>query len=218
MSSILKALKKLEDRSRGDAGKAISGPGARAVAKAGRRRYFKAAAFVFIALLSLAGGLIFLRRPSHVGRTSSPAVSQQGLEVKRQAPQRTSAGERLAYTKSSPISSEHPTTRPRRSLPPRRQAQPSPKRSEARRVLPLTAAPSRTPEASAGGRVEKGPVELALQAIAWSKDPQDRLAVINGQLVREGGTIDGCAVSQIDADEVTVQNGTKSWKLKFTRR
>ena len=56
---------------------------------------------------------------------------------------------------------------------------------------------------------------LKLHAIAWSNNPERRIAVINGRIVREGDSIDGFKVSRISAEEVIVKEGEKSWRLVF---
>jgi len=56
---------------------------------------------------------------------------------------------------------------------------------------------------------------LKLHAIAWSSDPQKRIAVINGRIVREGESIEGFSVTHIGAEEVVVREGEKAWKLVF---
>lgn len=58
-------------------------------------------------------------------------------------------------------------------------------------------------------------LELNLQAIAWSKDPKGRIAVINNRVIREGGSIEGFSVVRIAMDEVSVQKGGKEWKLNI---
>jgi hypothetical protein len=56
---------------------------------------------------------------------------------------------------------------------------------------------------------------LKLQAIAWADDVQRRLAVINGHILREGGSVDGFVIKQIRRDDVVVSDGKESWKLEF---
>ena len=57
--------------------------------------------------------------------------------------------------------------------------------------------------------------KLKLQAIAWSKDAAQRLAVINGHVVREGESVDGFLVNQIRQEDVVVNDGSVSWQLEF---
>jgi hypothetical protein len=57
--------------------------------------------------------------------------------------------------------------------------------------------------------------KLKLQAIAWSNDAAQRIAVINGSIIREGGSVDGFSVTRIRQNDVIVNDGTKSWRLEF---
>ena len=58
--------------------------------------------------------------------------------------------------------------------------------------------------------------KLKLQAIAWSNDATRRMAVINDQIVREGGMVDGFSVTHIRRDDVIVNDGTTSSRLEFS--
>ena len=58
--------------------------------------------------------------------------------------------------------------------------------------------------------------KLKLQAIAWSDDATRRMAVINNQIVREGGMVDGFSVIKIRRDDVIVNDGSASWRLEFS--
>jgi len=58
---------------------------------------------------------------------------------------------------------------------------------------------------------------FSVQAIAWSKLPAERIAVINGAVVREGGVVEGIHVIQIDLDGVYLKKGEKTWMLKCGR-
>jgi hypothetical protein len=59
---------------------------------------------------------------------------------------------------------------------------------------------------------------LKLQAISWSKNPERRIAVINGHIVHEGDPVEEFSVLQINADNVTVASGDNQWKLIFGTR
>jgi hypothetical protein len=65
-------------------------------------------------------------------------------------------------------------------------------------------------------RLEDGRLEL--QAISWAEDPDQRLAVINNRIVRQGQSIDEFAIVYIGADEVVVRQGASIWKLIFMAR
>ncbi|MGD2186267.1 MAG: general secretion pathway protein GspB [Desulfobacterales bacterium] len=57
--------------------------------------------------------------------------------------------------------------------------------------------------------------KLTLQAIAWSKVAAQRIAVINGHIVREGESVEGFSVTQIRQDDIIVNDGTESWRVEF---
>ena len=57
-----------------------------------------------------------------------------------------------------------------------------------------------------------------LQAIAWSKNPKERLAIINGKILREGQSIEDITVSQIRENEVILLKNSGRWKLSFQAR
>ncbi len=56
---------------------------------------------------------------------------------------------------------------------------------------------------------------LKLQAIAWSSEPESRIAVINGRIVREGGSVEGVFVTNIGKDEVIFRKGGEEWRQLF---
>ncbi len=58
--------------------------------------------------------------------------------------------------------------------------------------------------------------KLKLQAIAWSHEAAQRIAVINGHVVREGETVEGFSINQIRQEDVIVNDGTASWQLEFS--
>ncbi len=54
-----------------------------------------------------------------------------------------------------------------------------------------------------------------LQAIAWSAKAHQRMAVINGRILREGESLDGFLVAHIHEDEVILSDGGTSWRIEF---
>ena len=56
---------------------------------------------------------------------------------------------------------------------------------------------------------------IKVQAIAWSEDPQDRITVINGKILREGDTFEELTIADIQQDSVIVRKGTKSMTIEF---
>ncbi len=55
-----------------------------------------------------------------------------------------------------------------------------------------------------------------LQAIAWSAKAHQRMAVINGRILREGESIDGFLVAHIREEEVILSDGGTSWRIEFS--
>ena len=97
----------------------------------------------------------------------------------------------------------------------------TPRKPATSRPSPESRAPKETPPLPF--EAKPSPPNLAdsnytLQAIAWSKNPNERLAVINGLVLREGDGIEGITVTQIGTNEVIVKKESKLWKLVFQAR
>lgn len=60
-----------------------------------------------------------------------------------------------------------------------------------------------------------GESKLQLQAIAWSNNPKSRIAVINGRVLREGGSVERVLVTHIGKNEVIFKKGGEEWKQLF---
>lgn len=58
--------------------------------------------------------------------------------------------------------------------------------------------------------------KFKLEAIVWSENESSRFAVINGQILRAGGVVDGLAVLGVAKEHVSVRSKSRDWKLKFT--
>ncbi|MES0445184.1 MAG: general secretion pathway protein GspB [Desulfobacterales bacterium] len=56
---------------------------------------------------------------------------------------------------------------------------------------------------------------LEIQAIAWSSDPENRIAVVNSRIVREGGSVEGVFVTNIGKDEIVFRKGGEEWRQLF---
>ena len=59
---------------------------------------------------------------------------------------------------------------------------------------------------------------LSLQALSWEDDPKRRIAVINGKIVKEGSMVDRGTVVRIRPDAVIIQSQGKSYLLQFQNR
>ena len=59
---------------------------------------------------------------------------------------------------------------------------------------------------------------LKIQAISWSETPANRMAVVNSQIVRQGESIDGYRIEQINSDDLILSKGGINWILKFVHQ
>ena len=62
---------------------------------------------------------------------------------------------------------------------------------------------------------QKNNDKLKIQAIVWSSNPEDRMAVVNDKIVRAGGSVDGVVVTHIGEDYILVKEGKEEWEVKF---
>jgi len=90
------------------------------------------------------------------------------------------------------------------------------------RPQPPPALPAPAPLPAAGPEpaatvIESGESGFVVQAIAWSEQPQQRLAVINGQVVHEKDSVAGAVISEIGLDDVYLKKDGKMWRLQFRR-
>lgn len=59
---------------------------------------------------------------------------------------------------------------------------------------------------------------LRIQAIAWSQNPNDRMAVVNARVIHEGDTLDSFLVVAIRQDDVVVkEKASGTWRVRFGR-
>lgn len=58
-------------------------------------------------------------------------------------------------------------------------------------------------------------VGFKIQAISWSDIPEQSLAVINSQVLREGDGIDGYQIQRINPDDIILQRDGKAFRLDF---
>lgn len=56
---------------------------------------------------------------------------------------------------------------------------------------------------------------LEIQAIAWSSEPESRIAVINSRIVREGGSVEGVNITNIGKDEIIFRKEGEEWRQQF---
>lgn len=227
MSSILKALRKLEDDYPRTPGGNASAPQIPGVKKSLRRWEINSgrfapvlwAALVIVVFAAAAWFLIYMRSPDQEpapmaelpeAPVPTAAVRQQrpvpaaepDTAVRSATPGRTEINRRRGSVRTG----TQPGTAPgavSRARPDQRQHKPA--------LLPSTDQAA-APTATQVPIMQSG---LELQAVSWASDPKNRIAVINGSIVREGGGIEGYSVLRIEQDEVLVSKGLSRWRLVF---
>jgi hypothetical protein len=58
-------------------------------------------------------------------------------------------------------------------------------------------------------------IGLSLQAVSWATRAQDRIAVVNGQIIRQGDDIEGYTVRDIDSDALVLCRSGQCYRLRF---
>jgi outer membrane biosynthesis protein TonB len=240
MSIILRALKRLEtEPSNSDKLPSMSRQ-TRSQWFAGRtrRRVRILWLLIIVLLLSVSAGGFFWNRIPNIANLFDSSTGNNKI-VKKITPATPKQPNKAVATKS--VSKTPPPLRKRRPVVTTQKRSPVPAKTPIEATqqpapLPVVQAPRKpanrrpSPEflppkerPSPGSEAKSSPPNLAdssytLQAIAWSKNSNERLAVINGQVLREGDGIEGITVTQIGTNEVIVQKESKLWKLVFQAR
>ncbi len=226
MSTILKALNKLEhelpDQSDTLPGSRKSTTKQTISRRAKRFRRFHKSFWIVLGLLSLAAAGWFVLTPlsSRPRQSLSASKTEDTAEI---AKKRSLTSNRQ---KQKLFSDQMKKLQPDIPVPDSRL-----KKKTAKKDLTLkpatsvmTVKPSESVQARrAPIKVDAKPVsaqpledsKLKLQAISWSEKPENRIAVINSNIVREGELIEGFRVIQIGQDDVLVRADAKEWKLVF---
>ena len=227
MSSILKALRKLEDeypRRPGGDGSLPRTPGVKKTLRrweinSGRFAPILWGALTCVVLAAAGWFLIYMRSPDETPPPSAqlPNTPLPSAAVQKQQAGSVSEQEKVARrtTDRSPATSRRRLTEPdtRKARPvPAVAARPQKVEKQRRSVPPL---PVNQAEQSKGAGLPVLQSGLELQAVSWAPSPANRIAVINGSIVREGGSIEGYSVARIDEDEVVVRKGLSQWRLVF---
>ena len=228
LSSILKALKKLEDEHpRKTGGDASFLPQTLGVKKTLRRWEINSGRFapllwgaLTVLVLAAAGWFfVYMRSPDEApaptaqlpseplpaaaikeqkaGLAGNPAKTvQSSTRSSRAGKRRRLALSGAAKTRNSPTAST-----------------PNPKIQKQRQAVSSPPVNQTKAQTATGLPVLK--TELELQAVSWSPDPANRIAVINGSVIREGASIKGYSVVRIAEDEVQVRKGLSQFRLVF---
>jgi hypothetical protein len=228
MSSILTALKKLETESGKPPSETLPSPiflrPVPRTYRGSRRLLFKSIGAV--ALLALcAGGGFFLFKPSPIP-VSAPVLlsTRKKPAMAPKATARSLPAAAVAQAKNpppaiSPVQKPH-IQKPQIPVPKLPKLQKAEK-PQAQPMAPKSPVAPNTPKALLPASVPVFPVKdsgLKLQALSWSPDPSRRMAVVNGQILREGSSIDGKNVERIEKDAVVFRQGTVLQRLNFSIR
>jgi hypothetical protein len=227
----LNALRKLEDEKPGSRAKAAwlqRIDTKKAVNKRAKTTWnqTRGMAILVVLVLLISGALVMVRYGDDLVMVLFPE-GPASIDPSRENPSLTSmpiAKKPAGSQDQGPRRSEAQT---KKGLP--RESQRSEAQSE---VLP---APKTDPIASAKGGDGTGAVErrnasedteygskgideskFKLEAIVWSNNPKSRFAVVNGQIVRAGGSVDGVSVAHIERDFVALGAGDEKVQLRFT--
>jgi hypothetical protein len=226
LSSILKALKKVESESppqevaptlleKIDTKKAIN-------QRIKGAWLFNRIATVLLVILILGLGTWFLwtykGSLTEMILREAPPESQRGREIVSPAPSEKRPSESDAFreivTEGTPKPASVPEQVTPKTLPTENDLAPA-RVAKKPGISPREDAASHRPPQ---GTVKK-PVDdtrYKLEAIVWSNNPESRFAVINGQILRAGSSLEGLSVTEIGRDHVAVRSGGREWKLKFT--
>ena len=227
MSSILKALKKLEDEYPRTTGVDASLPRTPGVKKTLRRWEINSGRFApvlwgalaIVVLAATAWFLIYMRSSDKVPTPSAelPKTPLPSTSVE-QAQTGSGSAPAVATRRSTGVSAAG--NRRRRTARATTKARTEPAaaartRKSGKQRKPVPPAPGKQAEVRSGADLPVLQSGLELQAVSWALDPANRIAVINGSIVREGGSIEGYSVVRIEQDEVLVRKGLSEWKLVF---
>jgi hypothetical protein len=220
LSSILKALRKLEAETPRygdsqpypvDVKKTVEN-GAKK-----KQQFYKLFIILFSAIILVLGSLFLLtRQPASKGKNSkdSVVVVRKAIPAKpkkenvkiasvpelNQRKRRVKPSDRIQKTKTTSPSHQVKTPASREVKQDKSYGENRTKPKSDRSAIPYK---------SAGG------TGLKLQAIAWSSDSSESIAVVNGRILREGNSIEGALIIEIDKNDVSFQKGNEQWRQRF---
>lgn len=229
VSSILKALKKLEDDNP-PKGRSVIWPSGRAPRRTIRRWDISSGWSVLllwgmlavVLLISVGGLLLYLLSPAKHDGMPAASVAQLVTKPIQESPPPEAVPE-VAPELPPPQETPPPAPAVEKVAPPPKAAPPPAVKkipAETRRAGPSASAaePEPEPDRSAATDLPVLTTDLKLQAISWAPLPGHRLAVINGNILREGAGLEGYVIVGIFRDEVVVRKGSEQWKLVFNIR
>ncbi|MDY7037683.1 MAG: hypothetical protein SV375_16165 [Thermodesulfobacteriota bacterium] len=106
--------------------------------------------------------------------------------------------QRVPPATSTPVKALNPASIPEKQPPPLIHIEKQKSPAMEHRELPL----KKQPESQE--KIDES--RFKLEAIIWSNNPESRFAVINGCIVKVGGSVEGVSVTHIDRDYVSIQS------------
>lgn len=233
MSSILRALKKLDEESstaqqEGGAPKINIRHVVPQSARPPRFNY-RVISIVLTVLLLAAFGWIFMIRDNTPNPAPKPGT-QHETQKKQESPENTAAPVPTPAAKTAGDTSSNT---------PSPQTGTKVNREETTRNIPTPVGHTQPPAAvpvvpqpvprRPSGAMPKpnptGPVptvtpnrpQFKFQGVLWSEKPERRVALINDKYLKEGDTINGVIILKIEKNSVTLQSGKDKWKLRVKK-
>jgi general secretion pathway protein B len=222
MSSILEALKKLEDEKAARLSGAGNIPGK--VVKAGRRPRQRPWWLVPAGMAAVAASAVLVTYLLMSGFSTRNETARAPAASAPQQPHQIAAPAAAAPTSpSSPAVTDNeafPDKRGRTTSPalspavhPARQVSPpvtTPRQPETRTIEEPAAPPQQI--------TKPGPSDipaLIVSGIAWQKGGAERFAMVNGRPVAEGATVDGARVEEIFPDRVRFSFANRTFEVSL---
>jgi hypothetical protein len=160
--------------------------------------------------------------------------SPTGKKTAKLPPQRSTAHSSPAPAKKMPAGPQPAKSAAQKTLPAAPVAGRPFARENAGSIAPKKTEPVRTPPPAPAAEEGATPVDavpapeqieslpaaagFALQAISWSDQPDRRIAVINGSILKEGEKIKEYTVFEIHRDDVIFQHQGQRWRLDFQKK
>lgn len=248
MSTILNALKRLEDQRRaGDAQQVPASMAGRGAASGGKSRRRLVVALVGVIILAVTAVSWVYR---HWSAGEKRALDAAPLETQTQTPppaaprtepSRVPQRKRVEAVRTARRNPDRlplktaagAPSNPQTALNAPDYVPPDPERQSARAPSPEHYPDVQTRDLSPPGPAAPRPPTnqdpfaltevlpkdaLQLQAISWSDRPSERITIIAGRILREGQSIDGYTVIEIRSEDVIVEKEGKRWRLAYGNR
>jgi hypothetical protein len=233
LSSILKALKKVEqEESRDEKGAASWPDSLHSARQSVKQRSRKKLVVLLVAAAFCVVGAAMIYTGRNTTVFSTPDKKTDGIESGIKPGAEIEAGIPLLGQRPQNTASGTETNRPDKIPPKNREA--SIKALPVRETvdLPVSAkdadfsvgdAGNLSPDVTDKERMASLPElkhdsRIDIQAIAWAEEPDRRFAVINNSILREGGSVDGITVVSIEDGMVFFRENGNEWRQQFVVR